>query len=151
METIIGRRIKAAGIPNITVPKESIKGYDQKYVKEFLKNKANMVVISDQYYEICVRVMMLKLHLDISLDIRWYSQSQLKSIDIRDLNHNCTALVSLYEEESTGWKGHTGAFMNQILAAGGHILLGTDSLEKLEGAFPYDSDRIEKEFLVWSI
>jgi hypothetical protein len=151
MEEIITKRIKAAGIPKLEISRSQIKGYDTRYVKAFIKSRENVVVVGEQYYEICIRMMRLMLQSDISMDIRWLAQSQLKNLNLSEVYYNCASLVGLYEEPAAGWKGLTGSFLNQVLSIGGNLLIGVKTIEQLELAFPYDSDRIEKEFVIWSI
>lgn len=149
MENFVRTRKVSFGIPLEVPTAESIKDYDINYGFEFIKQNHNMVVVGKEYYKKCVRLMHLKLLDDMSLDMLWLPQTLLTrdyyNLEVMEV----VALVSLYEETEDRYKGLAGSFMNKALKKNYQVLLGALSMKELEGAFPYDLERIENDFIVW--
>jgi len=149
MENFIKTRKVSFGIPLEVPTAKSIKGYDVKYAFEFVKAKKNLVVVGRDYYKKCVRLVHLRLLEDMSLDMIWLPQSLLTrdyyNLEVAEV----VALMSLYEETEDRYRGLVGSFMNKALKKNAQVLLGALSLKELEGAFPYDLERIENDFMVW--
>jgi hypothetical protein len=149
MEDFVKTRKVNFGIPLEVPTAKSIKGYDVKYAFEFVKSRRNMVVVGREYYKKCVRLMHMRLLSDMSLDMIWLPQSLLTRDYYRLEVAEVVAMVSLYEETEDKYRGLAGSFMNKALKANSQVLLGALSLKELEGAFPYDLERIENDFVVW--
>ena len=149
MENFVKRRLTEFGIP-LEVPKlKDIRGYDKKYAFEFVKKNRNMVVVGKDYFKKCVRLMHIRMLEELSADMIWLPQT-LVTRDYYNLElASVVALISLYPETEDRYKGLMGSFMNKALKKNFQVLLGAVSMGDVEGAFPYDLERIENDFIVW--
>lgn len=146
---VIAKKLKEYGIPNIGNKISDIKDYNLDYSFAFVKGKKNLVVLGEDYYKKCARLMRIRFLRNKTLMYKWVSQSQLsKPDDVEQVD--VMALVQIFEEPSEYKRTLTGYAVNKVLRGGGQILIGGNDIETLEKAFPYDLDMIEEEFLFWS-
>jgi hypothetical protein len=144
----VEKRLNKFGIPTKQISSDRIVSYDLNMVAKFVKGKKNMIVIGNQFYERCVKMMRLRMLNDASAKLCWMSQSQV-NFESSVVGVDVLALVQLYEEESPSKKSLSGGLVNKVLSQGGQVLLGCSCTEALEGAFPYDVDMLEVEFEIW--
>lgn len=145
---IVERRLKEFGIPNVDIKIDEIKGYDKRYSHLFVCKNENLVIIGEDYYRKCIRLMKLKFLNCKYLYMKWLTQSMLDK-NINTENIDVLALVQLYEEMSEYNKNLSGKIINNVIRNGGQVLIGCDNMDSLQMAFPYDLDMIEVEFFFW--
>jgi hypothetical protein len=146
MNELLIKRMHELGVP---IPKTEISNltWNHNLFVNFMNNNINLLILNQQYYHICAKLMKLKLIQNIGINIGWFAQSVIEKIE--DVDVDIVVILQLYKEPSEYRKRLPGALMHKILNNGGQVIIGAHSSDEMEQSFLYDLDTIEERFEIW--
>lgn len=134
------------GIPQIwPLPQFSTRKLP-KEIGKFINSKINLLLISNNHYSWCVKLLRLKFLGNLGITIKWLTQSEIHPYF--EIDVDLVSIVNLHEEQKNGV---LGSFVNKLISNQSQIIIGISETSILEQAFPYDLDTIENTFEVLKI
>lgn len=142
---IIDIKMREFGVPLKEPDFGDIPDYSRKFAKHFVVRGGNLLVIGENHYKKCIKLAYLHW-IKNRLDMRWFSHSQISPKDL-ELITPVLILVQLHTEPSDYKINWPAAMVSKNIRQ--QVLLGCNSVEELENAFPNDLDMIEYNFEIW--
>jgi len=148
LKSLFNKKLKSFGIPTVEIYIKDLPDWNENLSARFILSRINLIVIGENFYSACIRLMKLKLMYDALNRMKWISQSSL-SYDFNPIHLDTLAIIELYSEPQDSRRRLAGAAVSSALSEGCSLLLGVKNIDSLEGAFPYDLESIEMNFEIW--
>ena len=147
---LFDKRMKQCHIPDHTIEISNFGNWDTHLAAEFIYKDKNLIILGEESYLACAKLMKMKLQVRPELSMMFISHSRLEN-NINESDYDSLALVQVYIETTEFRKRLPGALINSVIEKDGCVLIGAHDTAHLEGAFPYDLEMLESRFELWSV